>query len=97
MGAFLSATIGYCQRIFVGGISAYDHVKFPNIPYQAVIVTVITFFTMLLLYQTRLIVVTKRLRTVIVTAAASIFVIYIISWILSFFDIYNPLIWERHG
>jgi uncharacterized YccA/Bax inhibitor family protein len=38
-------------------------------------------------------VVTKRLRTVVVTAAASIFVIYIISWILSFFDIYNPLIW----
>jgi uncharacterized YccA/Bax inhibitor family protein len=48
---------------------------------------------MLFLYQTRIIVVTKRLRTIVVTAAASIFVIYIVSWILSFFGIYNPFIW----
>ncbi len=90
---FLVPLYAIAKGFFIGGISAYAHVKFPNIPYQAVVVTVITFFTMLLLYQTRLIVVTKRLRTVVVTAAASIFVIYIISWILSFFDIYNPLIW----
>ena len=56
-------------------------------------VTVITFFTMFVLYQTRIIVVTKRLRTVIITAAASIFIFYIISWILSFFGIRNPIIW----
>ena len=90
---FLVPLYAIAKGFFIGGISAYAHVKFPNIPYQAVIVTVITFFTMLLLYQTRLIVVTKRLRTVVVTAAASIFVIYIISWILSLFDIYNPLLW----
>jgi uncharacterized YccA/Bax inhibitor family protein len=48
---------------------------------------------MLFLYQTRIIVVTKRLRTIIVTAAASIFIIYIVSWILSFFGIYNPFVW----
>lgn len=90
---FLVPLYAVAKGFFIGGLSAYAHIKFPNIPYQAVIVTVITFFTMLLLYQTRLIVVTKRLRTIIITSAASIFVIYIISWILSFFDIYNPIIW----
>ena len=80
------------KGFFLGGISSYAHAKFPNLPYQAIGVTIITFFTMLLLYQTRIIVVTKRLRTVVITAASSIFVIYIISWILSFFGI-KSFIW----
>ncbi len=90
---FLVPLYAIAKGFFLGGFSSYAHVKFPDLPYQAVGVTVITFFTMLLLYQTRIIVVTKRLRTIIVTAAASIFVIYIISWILSFFGIHNPFIW----
>lgn len=77
---------------FLGGFSAYIRAKFPEMPYQAVGVTIITFFTMLILYQTRLIVVTKRLRSVIITTAASIFVVYIVSWILNFFDI-KSFIW----
>ncbi len=90
---FLVPLYAIAKGFFLGGFSSYAHVKFPDLPYQAVGVTLITFFTMLLLYQTRIIVVTKRLRTVIVTAAASIFVIYIVSWILSFFGIHNPFIW----
>ncbi len=90
---FLVPLYAIAKGFFIGGFSSYAHVKFPDLPYQAVGVTIITFFTMLFLYQTRIIVVTKRLRTIIVTAAASIFVIYIVSWILSFFDIYNPFIW----
>jgi uncharacterized YccA/Bax inhibitor family protein len=77
---------------FLGGFSAYIRAKFPEMPYQAIGVTIITFFTMLILYQTRLIVVTKRLRTVIVTSAASIFLVYIVSWILGFFGI-KSFIW----
>ena len=72
---------------FLGGFSAYIRVKFPEMPYQAIGVTVITFITILLLYQTRLVVVTKILRSVIITAAASIFLVYIISWILGLFGI----------
>ena len=84
---FLVPLYAIAKGFFLGGISSYAHAKFPNLPYQAVGVTIITFFTMLLLYQSRIIVVTKRLISVIVTATASIFVIYIVSWILSFFGI----------
>lgn len=89
---FLVPLYAIAKGFFLGGISSYAHAKFPNLPYQAVGVTIITFFTMLLLYQTRIIVVTKRLRTVIITAAASIMVIYIISWILSIFGI-KSFVW----
>lgn len=77
---------------FLGGITTFAYAKFPDIPYQAVGVTIVTFFVMLLLYQTRIIVVTKQLRSVIITAAASIFITYLISWILGFFGI-KVFIW----
>lgn len=77
---------------FLGGFSAYAHRNFPELPYQAIGVTIVTFFVMLLLYQLRIIVVTKKLRSVIITAAISIMVVYLISWILSFFGI-KPYIW----
>ena len=69
---------------FLGGFSSYAHRNFPELPYQAIGVTIVTFFVMLLLYQFRVIVVTKKLRSVIITAAVSIMVVYLISWILSF-------------
>ena len=80
------------KGFFLGSISAYAHAKFPNFPYQAIGITMVTFVVMLLLYQTRIIVVTKKLRSVIITVVTSIFVIYIISWILHFFGI-NVFVW----
>ncbi len=89
---FLVPLYAIAKGCFLGGFSAYVHAKFPDLPYQAVGVTIITFFTVLALYQTRLIVLTKKLRSVIITAAASIFLIYIISWILSLFGI-TTFVW----
>ncbi|MCX7550957.1 Bax inhibitor-1/YccA family protein [Xanthomarina sp. F2636L] len=84
---FLVPLYAIAKGFFLGGISSYAHAKFPNMPFQAIGVTIVTFFVMLVLYQTRIIVVTKKLRSVIITACASIFVIYMVSWILSFFGI----------
>ncbi len=77
---------------FLGGFSTYAYKNFPELPYQAIGVTIITFFVMLLLYQMRLIVVTKQLRSVIISATISIMVTYFISWLLNWFGI-RPLIW----
>lgn len=89
---FLVPMYAIAKGLFLGGISSYAHAKFPNLPYQAVGVTIITFFTMFSLYQTRIIIVTKKFRSVIITAAASIFLVYIISWILGFFGI-KSFVW----
>ena len=89
---FLVPLYAISKGCFLGGISSFIQAKFPNMPYQAIGVTIVTFFVMLTLYQTRIIVVTKKLRSIIITACASIFVTYIISWILGFFGI-KVFIW----
>ena len=88
---FLVPLYAIAKGFFLGGISSYAHAKFPNLPFQAIGVTIITFFIMFLLYQTRLIVVTKKLRSVVITVSTSIFIIYFVSWILSFFGINSIL------
>lgn len=80
------------KGFFLGGFSAYAHKNFSELPYQAIGVTIVTFFVMLLLYQTRIIVVTKQVRSVIITATISIMVTYLVSWILRFFGI-RTFIW----
>lgn len=89
---FLAPLYIIAKGFFLGGFSAYAHRNFPELPYQAIGVTIITFFVMLLLYQFRIIVVTKKLRSVVITATVSIMVVYLISWILSFFGI-KTYIW----
>jgi len=89
---FLVPLYVIAKGCFLGGFSAYAHNKFPELPYQAIGVTIITFFVMLILYQTRIIIVTKKLRSVIITAAVSIMVVYIVSLILGFFGI-ESYIW----
>lgn len=81
------------KGFFLGGISAYAHKQFPNLPIQAVGITLITFFVMFLLFITKVIKVTKQFRSVVITASVTIFTIYIISWILSFFGIYVGFIY----
>ncbi len=94
--SFLVPLYSVAKGCFLGGFSAYVKARFPNLPFQAIGVTIITFFTILIFYQTRIIVVTKKLRSVIITAAASIFMVYIVSWILGFFGI-NSFIWGTSG
>ncbi|WP_417237841.1 Bax inhibitor-1/YccA family membrane protein [Bizionia sp.] len=84
---FLVPLYAIAKGFFLGGITSYAQAQFPNLPFQAIGVTIITFFVVLILYQTRIIVVTKKLRSVIITACTAIFVTYLISWILSFFGI----------
>lgn len=86
---FLVPLYTIAKGIFLGGFSAYAHKHFPEMPYQAIGVTIVTFFVMLLLYQTRIIVVTNKLRSVIITATVSIIVVYVISFVFSFFGIGN--------
>lgn len=81
------------KGFFLGGFSAIINKQFEGFAVQAVGVTVVTFFVMLLLYQWRIIVVTKKFRSVVISVTFTIMMIYLISWILSFFGIYNSLIW----
>ena len=82
------------KGLFLGGFSYYAHIQFPYLPLQAVAITVIAFFVMLTLYQTRLIIVTKRLRSIITVAILSIMIIYIMTFILGLFGIHFSFLWD---
>lgn len=90
--SFMVPLYSIAKGCFLGGFSAYVKVRFPEMPYQAIGVTIVTFFVMLILYQTRIVVVTKQLRSVVITAATSIFVVYLISFFLELFGI-KSFIW----
>lgn len=78
---------------FLGAISVYAHKKFPELPFRAVAITFVAFFVMLGLYKLKVIKVTQQFKSVIITASATIFIIYFISWIFYFFKIDFPLVW----
>ncbi|NRA93223.1 MAG: Bax inhibitor-1/YccA family protein [Psychroserpens sp.] len=84
---FLVPLYTIAKGLFLGGFSAFAHRHYPELPYQAIGMTIVTFFVMLILYQTRIIKVTKKLKSVIITSVVSIMVVYLISWILNFFGI----------
>lgn len=93
LAKWLLPVYALAKGFFLGGISAYAHKRFPNLPLQAIFVTMCTFFVMLILFKTRIIVVTKQFRAVVITASITIFTVYIITWILSFFGIYVTFIY----
>ena len=89
---FLVPLYVVAKGFFLGGFSSYAHKNFPELPYQAIGVTIVTFFVMLILYQLQIIVVSKKLRSVIIAATISIMVVYLISFILNYFGI-KTYIW----
>jgi len=78
---------------FLGGISAYADNRFEGLPTQAVKVSIIAFFVMLLLYKLNIVKVTHQFRSVIYSAIATIMTVYLISFILRLFDIHLGIVY----
>jgi uncharacterized YccA/Bax inhibitor family protein len=85
---YLMPFYSIAKGFFLGGISAYAHKRYPNLPLQAVALTISTFFVMLFLYYFKIIKVTKQFRTVVITTVSTIFLVYIVAFILSLFEIH---------
>lgn len=78
----------------LSGLSCYFEAMFPGIVVKAVALTFLTLFAMLFLYATRVIKVTDKLRGTIFTMTFALMVFYIITWILSFFHINIPMLYD---
>ena len=94
LAKYLLPIYALAKGFFLGGISAYAHKRFPNLPFQAIAVTITTFFVMLFLYRAKLIKVTKEFKAIIITATSTIFLFYFIGWILWFLQIDFPVLWR---
>lgn len=84
---FLAPAFAIVEGLFVGSVSAYYDYAFktsyPGLVMQAVGLTLVVTMVMYILYYTRIIKVTNKLRSVITIATASIMIFYLIQWIAS--------------
>ena len=92
--AILAPLYALCEGFFVGGVSAMYAALMNGIILQAVSLTLLVFFVMLVLYRSRIIPVTNKLRTGIIMATGAIFLIYMLSIILGMFGVQIPMIHE---
>ncbi len=82
------------EGLFLGGISAFFAMQYSGIVMQAVGLTFITFFIMLITYRTGLIKVTEKFRTIILVATGAIAVMYLVTFIIGLFGVSTSYI---HG
>lgn len=82
------------EGLVLGALSAIMESVFPGIVLQAVMLTFGVLLLMLVLYRARIIKVTEKFRTGIIVATGAIFLVYLISWIMSFFGTTIPMIHE---
>ena len=80
--------------VAVGSISHIYDAQWDGIVIQAILATAAVFMVMLILFVTRTIKVTNRMRGVIIGATAGIALFYVASIVLSFFGVSIPYVWE---
>lgn len=82
------------EGLALGGISALVELRFPGIVIQAVTLTFGTLFCLLMAYRSGMIQATENFKLGVVAATGGIFMIYMASWVLSFFGTSVPFIHE---
>lgn len=75
------------QGLFLGAISAMINQQYQGIPFQAVLLTIGTLFTMLFLFRSGKLRATPKFRKGVMMATGGVFFAYLISWILSMFGL----------
>ncbi len=82
------------EGLALGGISAFLESQYPGIVIQAVALTFAVFFSLLVAYRSGLIKVTENFKLMVVSATGGIFVVYMLSFVLSIFGINMPFLHE---
>jgi len=82
------------EGLALGAISAFFEARYPGIVLQAVGLTFAVFFSLLVVYRSGMIKVTENFKMMVVAATGGIFVVYMISFVMSFFGSSIPFIHE---
>lgn len=91
---FIAPAYAVVEGAVVGAISAVYATAYEGIVLQAIMGTFLTVVVMAVLYATRTIKVTQRLRSTVVIATGGIFLFYLVSLGMSFFGVTMPLVWD---
>lgn len=80
------------EGFFLGGVSAFFEQSYPGIAMQAIGLTFGVMGCLLMLYKSGVIQVTEKFRMGVFAATGAIALVYLVSFVLSFFSISVPLI-----
>lgn len=94
ISAFTSPIYSLAQGVMLGAISHIYDAAFEGIVLQAIMATAAVFVVMLILFTTRTIKVTNRMRGVVIGATLGIAVFYFASFLLAIFGVNMPFIWD---
>lgn len=84
-----------CEGLVLGYFSAYVNQIVPGIASQAALGTMFALFGMFFLYKTGMVKATEKFRMVILNSTFAIFGIYLLQFILGFFNIIIPQIFSN--
>ena len=83
------------EGLFVGSVTAiYAHKFGGGIVFHAITLTFAVLFMMLFIYKTGIIKVTAKFKMGVIMATGAIMLVYLLSWILSFFGMSIPFLHE---
>lgn len=91
---FIAPAYAAMEGLFVGGISGIYAGFGGGIVIQAISLTLLVLFIMLVIHKTKIIPVTNQFRTGVIMATGSIALLYVLSFVLGFFGIHIPFIHE---
>lgn len=89
---FLSPFYALLEGLALGGLSAIAEMKFPGIVLQALLTTFSILFSLLAIYKLKIIKVTENFKLIVGAATMGVALLYLISWIGSFFSFEIPMI-----
>lgn len=87
---FTAPLYALLEGLFLGAISAQYETQYGGIVFQAVLLTIAVLLSLLLVYKSGLIKVTQNFRMGVIAATGAIFLVYVISFIGSFFGFNVP-------
>ena len=82
---FIVPLYSISQGFVVGGISYFYNSQYEGIVLQAILLTVLVLFSMLIAYRSKIIKPTENFKLGVFSAIGAIFILYIISLIMGFF------------
>ncbi len=82
------------EGVLLGILSAFYEMQFPGLVFQAILLTFGTLFALLMAYRSGLIKATENFKLGVVAATGGIALIYLVTFVLSFFNVSIPFI---HG
>ena len=85
------------EGLVLGGLSALVESRYPGIAMQAVAMTFGTLACMLLAYRAGVIRATERFKLGVIAATGAIFLVYMVSWLLSLFGFHGFTLLNGNG